>query len=323
MLRPRLVPGRHLRRGLFLVGGALLGIGYGRIDHAFDMRLVAGTLTGRLADVHGIVDGALPVVTGILLALVTFAWRDRSLLVNRQQRRARSLEARLQHIERDQAVWVMAASVLHEVRNPLHTLGLLFDDLAPLVETRGTEPAKLVERCRAHIARIAAQMDILRQLPSSIAPERTATNISELVQTVLEGRATDLHALGIKLIMPVSNDAVSVVGDPMYIRIVVDNLLDNSLHALSLRDGAHVLTIEVERSGHEVLLRIGDSGPGVPAANVEGLFAPFRSTKERGLGLGLPIAKALARAMDGDLLFDGTIDGHTFFSLRLPSTERP
>jgi signal transduction histidine kinase len=68
------------------------------------------------------------------------------------------------------------------------------------------------------------------------------------------------------------------------------------------------------------VVRVSDSGAGITREKEEVLFTPFASTKPRGLGLGLPIARALARAMDGDLRFEGHVAGETRFALELPVT---
>lgn len=308
---------RHLRFGLFVAAGIAAGLVYGRVDGALDERLVAGTLTGWALEVHASLDYALPILTGTLLAMVTFWWRERSSVAKREQRRARSLQSRLEHVERDQAVWVMAASVLHEVRNPLHALGLLLDDLARLNADQGQETASLLERSRIQMERIGVQMDLLRTLRASAAPDATPTDLREIVQSVLDGRAQQLRAAGAKPVVR-APERVMVMGDPIRIRIILENLLDNSLHAMRDESGVRTLMLDVEKTEAGAVVRVGDSGEGIAREKEDLLFSPFGSTKERGLGLGLPIARALARAMDGDLRFEGRIGGETRFALELP-----
>jgi two-component system C4-dicarboxylate transport sensor histidine kinase DctB len=213
----------------------------------------------------------------------------------------------------------MAASVLHEVRNPLHALGLMLDDLARVAVDQGSDTASLVERSRTHMERIAAQMDLLRNLRASTAPDPSPTDLREIVQSVLDGRASDLRALNTRPLVR-GAERVMVMGDPVYIRIILENLLDNSLHALRGESGPRALVLDVEETERAAVVRVSDSGRGIAHEKEDMLFSPFASTKERGLGLGLPIARALARAMDGDLRFEGRIAGETRFALELPIT---
>ena len=105
--------------------------------------------------------------------------------------------------------------------------------------------------------------------------------------------------------------------DPAYVRTIVENLLDNSLQCL--RGGAAAgaaITLGVSVEEGRAVVRVKDDGPAVDASIQATLFDPLRTTKTQGLGLGLPIARALARAMRGDLLLE---DGdHKTFRLELP-----
>ena len=262
---------------LFVALGAAVGLLYGKIDRGLDDRLVAGTLRGWLADVHASFGYALPILTGILLAVVTFSWRERATQAKRERRRAHSLQSRLEHVERDQAVWVIAASVLHEVRNPLHALGPLLDDLARVSGDQGSESASLLERSRAHMERIAAQMDLLRNLRAQpLRPTQRRPISGQLGAGAwpLTPAQTELRALGTKPLVrtPVR---LMVMGDPTYIRIILENLLDNSMHALESESGARALVLDVERTDRSAVVHVGDSGSGVARETEDVLFTPF------------------------------------------------
>src|SRR5215831_16505555 len=122
--RPRLL--------VYVVAGGLAGLAYVVFDILSEARIRSGTLTGSLADAHAIVDHVLPVVAGILFGVAWHSLRLRAQLAAAEKAasRAEALRDRLQKVERDQAVWVLAAAVLHELNNPLHALCLLLDELA-------------------------------------------------------------------------------------------------------------------------------------------------------------------------------------------------
>ena len=102
---------------------------YVAFDLVSEAKLKAGTLTGMLADAHSVIDHLIPVLAGALIGLSVYHLRLRARLAAAEEAagRAEALRVRLLKVERDQAVWVLAAAVLHELNNPLHALGLLLE----------------------------------------------------------------------------------------------------------------------------------------------------------------------------------------------------
>jgi signal transduction histidine kinase len=215
-------------------------------------------------------------------------------------------------VERDQAVWVLVAAVLHELNNPLHALGLLFDELA--APSDEATRADLIERARAQADRALSQLQILRSMRSIAEPRVQRVCLDRLVGALAE----DVGALAKQDRVTVRFEcerSVDASADPAYLRTIVENLLDNSLHSLRAGDGGSIAVLLGVEGGHAVL-RVKDDGPALDPAIRETLFEPLRTTKTQGLGLGLPIARALARAMRGDLVLDDA-DNKTF-RLELP-----
>jgi signal transduction histidine kinase len=227
--------------------------------------------------------------------------------------RAEALRARLQKVERDQAVWVLAAAVLHELNNPLHALGLLLDELDSSIGD-ASESRALLGRARAQAERAFSQLEMLRSMRSTGEPELQRVALDGIVDTL----TTDLESLGAEDGVSVRMECVEPVfanGDPAYIRTILENLVDNSLHAVRA-NGGRTVVLKLATEHDRAIVRVSDDGPPLPSDVRAALFEPLRSTKPHGLGLGLPIARALARAMRGDLSFD---DEHgKVFRLELP-----
>ncbi len=226
--------------------------------------------------------------------------------------RTEALRARLQKIERDQAVWVLVAAVLHELNNPLHTLGLLIDELA-----EGGDDAprdELVQRARSQAGRALAHLEALRGMRSVGEPDLQPLSLDRVVATL----ATDLGNLAAEdgLVVRVEcPHAVVASADPAFVRTILENLLDNSLHAL--RGSGHgCITMSLAAESGRAVIRISDDGPALDAAVRATLFEPLRTTKKHGLGLGLPIARALARSMRGELSIEES--ERKAFRLELP-----
>jgi signal transduction histidine kinase len=284
-------------------------------DLLSEARIRSGALTGTLANAHTLVDHVLPIVAGGLFGVGTHYLRLRARLSAAEDAagRAEALRTRLHKVERDQAVWVFAAAVLHELNNPLHALGLLLDELAG---HRGDERrrADLLDRARAQSDRALAHLKTLRSIRGSGEPELQHIALERIVGAI----ADDVGALaaGDGLVVRLEcAGPVHASADPIYVRTIVENLLDNSWSSLRDRGGGSI-TIRLAAEDGRAVVRVCDDGPPLDPGARATLFEPFRTTKVQGLGLGLPIARALARAMRGELSLDDP-DGKSF-RLELP-----
>lgn len=306
---------KDARLVVYVLAGVLGGALYVVFDIFSESKLESGTLTGVMASMHRVVDRIVPIAAGALLGVSAHYLRLRSQLAAATEAagRAEALEIRLQKVERDQAVWVLAAAVLHELNNPLHALGLLLDEQAAC---NGDERLRgdLIERARAQADRALSQLAILRSMRGLAEPEFARISLNQVVLSVAEDVRTLRAARG--LVVKVDTDGAAVANaDAMYVRTILENLLDNSLHALrDVADGS--IDIRLSSTRERATVRVSDNGPPLDPTVRASLFEPLRTTKTQGLGLGLPIARALARAMGGDLTFEDT--QQKSFLLELP-----
>jgi signal transduction histidine kinase len=304
----------------YLVTGVVLGVLYAAVNIWFDA-FTFGTSVRPVAPfslVHDFVDRGIPVLTGALLGLFIHYWRVRSELARTERARAEELANRLDHVERDRAVWLIATSTLHEVNNPLHTLGLLLEEMSQ----PGAPPsAELMGRVRVQLGRIRDKVGALRALAHSTGPAVAPMRVDELLGDVLSAAEPRAVREGIELAASPAA-AVCVAADPKYVRIIVENLLDNAIAALRRCPSPRRVEVGVEaRGGGEVAVRVSDSGQGVAPELRDAIFEPLATTKERsgGLGLGLAVARGLARAMRGDLTYGPRAGWATTFTLTLPA----
>ncbi|HEY4157840.1 MAG TPA: HAMP domain-containing sensor histidine kinase [Polyangiaceae bacterium] len=304
----------------YLLLGFIAGTAYVAFDLVSEARLKAHTLTGALAGAHSLIDHLIPLLTGTLIGLSLYHSRLRARLAAAEESasRAEALRTRLLKVERDQAVWVVAAAVLHELNNPLHAVGLLLDEYRACA---GDEPqrSELVERAHAQVERALSHLDALRTMQSRGEPEGQRIQLERLIATLADDVRALAQADGVVVRTECQADVV-VNADASYVRTILENLLDNSLHSLSSRQGG-TARIELRALGGRAIVRVLDDGPPLEAGVRATLFDPLRTTKSQGLGLGLPIARALARAMQGELsLESGELKA---FRLELPLASKP
>ncbi|HYP87056.1 MAG TPA: HAMP domain-containing sensor histidine kinase [Polyangiaceae bacterium] len=297
--------------------GILAGAVYVGFDLISEAKLSVGTLTGSLASAHYLFDHLLPVLAGGSIGFSVYQLRLRARLAAAEEAasRAEALRARLLKVERDQAVWVLAAAVLHELNNPLHALGLLLDEYQACADDV-QQRTQLVERAHAQVRRALAHLETLRSMQGNAEPDPQRLALDELLGSL----AADVNALG-ETAVEVRAECpahVMVNADPGYLRAILENLLDNSLHSLRAAQGG-VVTMTLNLEGGRAVVRVIDNGPALDPRVRSTLFDPLRTTKSHGLGLGLPIARALARAMQGDLSLDS--GAGKSFRLELPLSE--
>ncbi len=308
---------RDLRLPVYVLVGALVGGCYALFDSVSEARLEEGSLTGIMAQVHTLVDRLSPVLVGVLLGVSTHYVRLRARLSKAEMAAAR-VRARLQKVERDQAVWVLAAAVLHELNNPLHAIGLLADELgSPESETDAQGRKALVGRIRAQVDRARGHLQTLRTMRVTGEPDVQIVTLDRVIGLLAE-EVRPMAAEDGLVVDATCERPVRANADPAYVRVILENLVDNSLAALREGGGARV-TIRLTEEADHAVVRVHDDGPPIDAQIDAALFEPLRTTKTHGLGLGLPIARALARAMRGDLSLERS-SGKTF-RLELPLRE--
>lgn len=309
---------RAPRLGRYVVVGMLCGVAYSVFDQYLDAALRDRNQVGVVRYLHDFVDLVLPLVAGALFGITAHFLQVRAARAQGEARRADELHARLTRVERDQAVWVVVASTLHEIKNPLHVLGLLLTEVLELRVDEQTMRLKLLDRMSQQLARVQKNVDALRGLSARSAPQLELVELQAVARNVAVDLRLGAHTSRAEVSTNGASEAL-VKADPAHLRVILENLVGNGLDAVAgLERGKVTLAIEVH--GDQVRLRVSDNGPGVPAELRADLFEPLASSKLRGLGLGLPIARALARAMGGDVVLEGEAPASSFV-LSLPRGE--
>jgi two-component system NtrC family sensor kinase len=259
----------------------------------------------------------IPVVVGALLGVAVHYVRLRSQLAREERARAEELRARVQHVERVQAVWVVAAATLHELKNPLHSIGLLIDELELTSPADADAVDDLRARLRAQMARALVPLDGLRALATARQHGGAEASIVDVTELVVRDLWPVIHESGIELRFDARGDR-SLRADSGFVRIILENLIGNSLDGLRMAKRSGRICVRVDRHEDRVELDVSDDGPGLTPSAQRALFHPLETAKAGGLGLGLSIARALARSMEGDLTPARVEGWSTTFRVTLP-----
>src|SRR6185369_15604790 len=110
-----------------------------------------------------------------------------------------------------------------------------------------------------------------------------------------------------------------VKGDPIQLQQVVVNLIINAMDAISGAEAEQrEVSVSTGLSGGAAEIRIGDTGPGIPAEDLKNVFNPFFTTKPQGMGMGLAIVRTIVEAHKGQISAENQPSGGALFTIRLP-----
>lgn len=229
------------------------------------------------------------------------------------------LEQQLRQAEKLSALGRMISGIAHELNNPLAVIKGYLD----LVLRR----RDLGELTRADLEKVAHESDRAAHLVSNFLsfarerpPCRHEVDLNQLVKKVLDLREMDLRVTGTQAALCLDPALPRTEADPAQIEQVIVNLVSNALHALAEWPGSRRLRISTGAKDGRIVLRVHDSGPGVPAHVLPHIFEPFFTTKPvgSGTGLGLSIAHSTIAAHNGRIFCEASPEGGAAFVVELP-----
>lgn len=244
----------------------------------------------------------------------------RNALVAQVRRDAeeRALAVRLQEADKLAAVGTLAATVGHEVNNPLATIGLLAELLreTPLDEQQRESVDGIVAESRRTAAVVRDLMHVARPQEQ----EDAAISLSDLAERSLSVLRPLLRDQRVFPELLVADDLPCIRGYIGRLEQVVINLVINSVHAMEGHGAAKVVRLATGGDASHVWLTVEDTGPGLPPGVAERVFERFYTTKPvgKGTGLGLWIAREIVAAHGGTITGSNRPEGGARFELRFP-----
>ena len=242
-----------------------------------------------------------------------------------ERERLHQLEADLAHMNRVSMMGELAASLAHEIKQPITAAATNARTSLRWLQRETPEIAQAreaVSRIVNDVIRAAEIIDRNRSLYRRETPKREMVNLNELIREMIVLLHDKAHQHSVAIRTEFDGELSSITADPVQLQQVLMNLMLNGIEAM--KDTGGELTV---RSGNaeddQVLVSVSDSGPGLPVDDSERLFEAFFTTKAQGTGMGLSVSRRIIESHGGRLWASGNAGKGATFHFKLPGEPDP
>jgi signal transduction histidine kinase len=249
-------------------------------------------------------------LSGLILVAGALFFRGLYRLQSRYLAKAREADAERQEKERFREIAAFTSGVAHEIKNPLNSLSLVFELLGRKAppEAKGD-----LDLGRAQVRTISKVVDRFSRVIKAVRPDASLLSLDDVFRQAAESLAAEVPGAASRLRVEPA-PGVRVSADQELLGQAVLNLLKNAVEA----SPAAPVLVSARRAGKSVVITVRDEGPGLPAEAAARVFEPFFTTKDKGMGIGLYLAKRIVEAHGGTIRVESREGEGTEFRIALP-----
>ena len=244
---------------------------------------------------------------------------DRKRAENEREK-LRQLEADLAHVNRVSTLGEMAASLAHEIKQPI---AAAITSANSCIEWLAHEPPNL-DRARAAAARIdkygnraAEIIDRIRSFYKKSPPQRELVDVNGIIEEMLTLLDSEVARSSVAVRMQLAAELPKIMADRVQLQQVFMNLMLNAIEAM--KDSGGELTVKSQMQDAQVLFSVSDTGVGWPAEKMDQIFSAFFTTKPQGSGMGLAISRSIVESHGGRLWATANDGRGATFHFTLPT----
>jgi PAS domain S-box-containing protein len=211
----------------------------------------------------------------------------------------------------------------HEVRGPLNNIHLGMQFLQARLKSADEATREAIGKILVDVNRLSVLMNDMLAWAKPVDPRFEMLELAPLLQRLLDRWANKIQQRNVRVSFVADEACPPVMADPMLLERVFVNLIDNALQAMPV-GGDLSLRLQLQPHGKpgsadQVLVRIGDSGPGIPEDIKRRIFDPYFTTRPNGTGLGLAICRRLVTVNRGAIGVESFPGTGTIFTVTLPA----
>ena len=257
---------------------------------------------GTVKHIHGIGHPVLSATGELVQVLGTMVDVTERKRAEEARDRLRQLEDHLAHINRVSTLGEIAASLAHEIKQPI---AAAITSANSCIEWLAHQPPNL-DRARAAAARIdkygnraAEIIDRIRSFYKKSPPQRELVDVNGIIQEMLTLLKGEADRYSVAMSTELATELPKVTADRVQLQQVFMNLMVNGIEAMS--DSGGELTVNSQLENGQLQFSICDTGVGLPTEKMDQIFSAFFTTKPQGSGMGLAISRSIVESHGGRL----------------------
>lgn len=238
--------------------------------------------------------------------------------------RALELDAQLNRVWRLNSLGQMAATLAHELNQPLsaaasymHASRRDIERTGPLGESAG----RTLDLAKGEVLRAGGIIRRMRDLLTTGSAALELQRVSSMIEDLRPSLRLLGRDAGIEVRIDIDGRADTVLAERIQFQQAVINLVRNAIEAAACTHDP-VVSISGRRTGDGYEISVEDNGPGIPANDLESVIRPMTTSKANGMGLGLSVTRTIVESHGGSLRLGRSALGGAAFSIRLPQEER-